>query len=66
MLILNVQVDTCELAAETIASFIGATHSWRCLSGVDEIISALLKHSKHSLETVVLYEPNPLAKPSTV
>ena len=68
MLILNVQVDTCDLAAETIASFIGATHSLRCLLGATndgKIISALLKHSKHSLETLVLCNPNPLAKPPT-
>ena len=68
MLILKFQVDACELAVETIASFIGATHSLRCLSGVtndDEIISALLKHSKQSLETVVFDRPSSRPKTST-
>ena len=50
----------------TIASFIGATHSLRSISGVsgeDKIIAALIEHSKHSLQTVNfshdLYMPVP-------
>lgn len=39
----------------TVASFIGATHSLRYLARVkitDEIVLALLRHSRRSLETV--------------
>lgn len=51
----NLTFDDCELASKTIASFIGATHSLRSINGVSNdgiIVSALLEHSKHSLETV--------------
>ena len=52
---MNPQVEDGALAIETIASFIGATHSLRSFGGVsgeNEIISALLEHSKNTLETV--------------
>ena len=55
----------CVLDSKTTASFIGATHSLRylkCVANTDEIISALLEHSKHSLETLGLFETMP---PST-
>ena len=44
---------------ETVASFIGATHSLRYLSRVeilDEIVLTLLRHSRYSLETVAFDE----------
>lgn len=44
---------------ETVASFISATHSLSYLARVelkDEIVLALLQHSKHSLETVLFDE----------
>ena len=49
------KVSVCDLAPETVASFIGATHSLRSLNGVSNettVVSALLEHSKHSLETL--------------
>ena len=55
------KVSVCDLAPKTLASFIGATHSLRSISGVinEEIImSALLEHSKHSLETLVFVVPD--------
>lgn len=45
----------CHLTPETTASFIYATHSLRFarVTNDDVVISALLEHSKNSLETVI-------------